>query len=83
MKTELVQIGNSRGIRIPKPLIEQCGFGETVDLRVENRRLVIAPECRPRQGWKEAFQAAGSAEHDELLLDKLGPSEFDRKEWEW
>jgi len=30
MKTQLVQIGNSRGIRIPKPLIEQCGFGDTV-----------------------------------------------------
>jgi len=44
---------------------------------------VIARECRPRQGWEEAFQAAGSARHDELLLDKLGPSEFDRKEWEW
>ena len=34
MKTELVRIGNSRGVRIPKPFIEQCGLGETVDLRV-------------------------------------------------
>jgi len=83
MKIELVQIGNSRGIRIPKPLIEQCGFGDAVDLRVENRSLVIAPECQPRQGWEEAFRAAGSSTHDELLLDKLGPSVFDREEWEW
>ncbi len=46
MKTELVRIGNSRGIRIPKPLIEQCGLGNNVELRVENDSLVISP-C----GW--------------------------------
>ncbi len=56
MKTELVRIGNSRGIRIPKPLIEQCGLGNNVELRVENDSLVISPERRPRQGWEEAFR---------------------------
>ena len=44
MKTELVRIGNSRGIRIPKPIIEQCGFGERVELRVENHRLIVSPQ---------------------------------------
>jgi antitoxin MazE len=83
MKTELVQIGNSRGIRIPKPLIEQCGLGDMVELRVQNDCLVISPERRPRQGWEEAFSAAGPAIHDELLLEAAGPSEFDRKEWQW
>jgi len=83
MKTELVQIGNSRGIRIPKPIIEQCGWGDTVELRVQNDCLVISPERKPRQGWEKAFRAAGSAISDELLLDALKPSEFDRKEWQW
>jgi antitoxin MazE len=84
MKTELIRIGNSRGIRIPKPLIEQCGLGETVELRVDNNRLVISPGRRPpRQGWAEAFRAAGSAEHDELLLEGAEPYEFDREEWQW
>ena len=63
MKTELIQIGNSRGIRIPKPLIEQCGLGDMVELRVENDCLVISSERRPRQGWEEAFCAAGPAIH--------------------
>ncbi len=81
MKVELVRIGNSRGVRIPKPIIEQCGFGDTVDLRVENKCVVIAPECVPRQQWDEAFAAAGSAAEDELLLDF--PNEFDEKEWRW
>lgn len=83
MKTELVQIGNSRGIRIPKPIIEQCGLGDRVELRVQNDCLVISPARKPRQGWEEAFRAAGSSIDDELLLDGVKQSEFDRKEWRW
>lgn len=83
MRTELVRIGNSRGVRIPKPLIEQCGLGDTVDLRLEKDCLVISPERRPRQDWAEAFRAAGLAAQDELLLEIAEASEFDRKEWRW
>jgi len=54
-----------------------------VELRVENDCLVISPERQPRQGWGEAFRAAGPAEHDELLLEIAEPNEFDRKEWQW
>jgi len=82
MKTDLIRIGNSRGIRIPKPLIEQCGFGDEVELRVENERLIISPERLPRRGWEEKFRAAGSSVKDEHLLEKIG-NEFDRKEWRW
>ena len=83
MRTEIVRIGNSRGIRIPKPLIEQCGLEGTVELSVENDRLVISPGRRLRQGWQEAFQNAGSPEHDELLLESMRANDFDRKEWKW
>jgi antitoxin MazE len=83
MRIELVRVGNSRGIRIPKPLIEQCGFGDTVELRVEQDRLVIAPDRAPRQGWKEAFAAAGSTARDPLLLEALPSNEFDAEEWTW
>ena len=83
MNVELVRIGNSRGIRIPKPLIEQCGFGDTVDLRVEQGCLVIAPHREPRQDWEAAFQAADPSIQDRLLLDTVTPNDFDREEWEW
>jgi len=83
MKIELVRIGNSRGIRIPKPILEQCGFQDTVDVRVEKDRLVIAPGHRPREGWEEAFRAAGSSAEDELLLESLPLNHFDREEWRW
>jgi antitoxin MazE len=75
MRTELVRIGNSRGIRIPKPIIEQCGFGEWVDLRVENHRLIVSPQRAPRQGWEEAFRAAGPSAGDELLFEGVEANE--------
>ena len=83
MTVELVRIGNSRGIRIPKPIIEQCGLGDTVELRVESNHLVIEPSRALRQGWEEAFRAAGSADDDEILLEGLPPNEFDREDWRW
>ncbi len=56
MKLELTRIGNSRGIRIPKPLIAQCGLGDVVEIRVTPEGLVIAPNRAPRQfdgsDWK-------------------------------
>ena len=77
-----MRIGNSRGIRIPKPVIEQCGFGETVELHVEKDRLAIAPDRPPRHGWKEDFASAGSSAPDPLLL-ALPPNDFDAEEWTW
>jgi antitoxin MazE len=84
MRVELVRIGNSRGIRIPKALIEQCGFGDAVELRVEQDRLVIAPERPARQGWKAAFAAAqSSSARDASPFEALPPNEFDDTEWTW
>jgi antitoxin MazE len=81
VRTELTRIGNSRGIRIPKPLIEQCGLGDTVELRVIPEGLVIAPRRRPRRNWKQAFAASPRREH-EMLLD-VGANTFDDEEWTW
>ncbi len=83
MQVELIRIGNSRGVRIPKPIIQQCGLGDTVELRVENSRVVIAPSAPPRSGWEERFRAAASATKDKLLLEPMDPSKFDESEWEW
>jgi virulence-associated protein VagC len=54
-----------------------------VELRVEKDRLIVSPQRAPRDGWEEAFRAAGSSADDELLLEGVGPNEFDHKEWEW
>lgn len=83
MKVKLVCIGNSRGIRIPKAILEQCGLREAAELRVEKDGLVITREQRPRQGWEEAFGAARPSSKDELLLEALPSSAFDREDWRW
>jgi antitoxin MazE len=83
MKLVLVRIGNSRGIRIPKALIEQCGFGDTVDVLVEENRLVLIPERATREGWKETFAAAGAYTDDAALCDAIPANEFDDEEWSW
>jgi antitoxin MazE len=82
MRLELTRIGNSRGVRIPKPLIAQCGFGDVVEVRVTPEGLVIAPHRAPRHGWKEAFAASRSAKL-EMLLDSVLPNAFEAEDWKW
>ena len=82
MRANLIRIGNSRGIRIPKPLLEQAGLAGTVELLAEKGRLVIRPGRSPRQGWEEAFRAMAERGDDDVLLGKIS-SAFDRDEWTW
>ncbi|MBM3317426.1 MAG: AbrB/MazE/SpoVT family DNA-binding domain-containing protein [Candidatus Eisenbacteria bacterium] len=82
MKTRLVRIGNSRGVRLPKPLIEEAGLTEEVELRVRAGTIVIAAAQRPRAGWAAA--AREMRQHDaDLLLDPPVPTRFDEEEWQW
>ena len=83
MKVELIRIGNSRGVRIPKALIELYGFGKGVELRIEEDRLVMVPDNGPRQGWEEAFRRVGESAKDEVLLGTIPQNEFDHNEWRW
>ena len=64
-------------------MIEPCGFGERVGLRIERDRLVVSPVHPPRFGWAEAFRAAGSSASDEMPLEAAPSMDFDRKEWRW
>jgi antitoxin MazE len=82
MRANLIRIGNSRGIRIPKPLLEQAGLRDTVQIRAEKGRLVILPDRKPRQGWSESFAAMAARGDDHPLLADT-PNAFDRDEWIW
>ncbi|MEX0958524.1 MAG: AbrB/MazE/SpoVT family DNA-binding domain-containing protein [Burkholderiales bacterium] len=57
METKIVRIGNSQGLRIPKAVLEQAQLepGQRVRLKVVDDTIVIAPERKARQGWKELF----------------------------
>ncbi len=81
MRTRIVQIGNSRGVRIPKPILEQAGLRDEVDLSVEGDRLVIQPARAPRAGWAEALAAVPAAVG--VVFGEGGMTRFDREEWSW
>ncbi len=83
MKAELIRIGNSQGIRIPKPLIEQCGLGKRVELTVKDNVLTISPERAVRAGWEDAFEAMTATGDDAALLPDDVTSDWDETEWEW
>ena len=79
--TELIQIGNSKGVRIPKALIEQAGLENTeLELKVTKQGLLIKPIKQPRQGWKEAIENAqqnGKIDVDNEWLDAPLDSSLD------
>jgi antitoxin MazE len=72
MKTRIVAIGNSQGIRIPKPLLEQCGLSGEVEISAEDGALVIRPVKGRRANWAAAFQEM-ARRGDDALLDEVAP----------
>jgi len=82
MKSRIVQIGNSRGIRLPKVLLEEAQLADEVELQAEPGRIVIRRGNRPRAGWAVAARRMRERDEDRLL-DPTTPTRFDEKEWKW
>ena len=84
MKTRIIKIGNSQGVRIPKVLLEQSGLSAEVELEVQDAQIVIRSAKRPRQGWEETFRAMAKYQDDRLLdPDLTGQTQWDEDEWQW
>ena len=81
VKARIVPIGNSQGVRIPKPLLEHAGLDGDVELHAESGRIVIAAARRARAGWAEAAQQLRARGEDGLL--QTPATAFDAEEWEW
>ena len=81
-KTRIVRIGNSRGIRVPKILLDQAQLPDEIELHAEPGRLIVQGASRPRMGWAEAARAMSRQGHD-ALLDEPTVTRFDREEWKW
>jgi len=84
VKANVVRIGNSRGIRIPKTVLEHCRLTDAVELEVQDDHLVVWPINRPRKGWEEAFRRMHQ-HGDDALVDResLPATKWDRTEWRW
>lgn len=82
MKTRLVRIGNSRGVRLPKAIIAQAGLTEEVELDVRDGAIVIVRATSARSGWADAARQMRQRDEDRLI-DPPTPTRFDEKEWQW
>ncbi len=82
IRTRIIKIGNSQGIRIPKLLLEQSGIHAEVEIEVQGDHLTIRTAPRLRTGWDEAF-ATMAKEQDDVLLDEVNTTNWDQVEWEW
>jgi antitoxin MazE len=81
-RTRIIQIGNSKGIRVPKVLLEQAELPDEVELQAERGRLIVRAARGARAGWAEAARVM-RARGEDLLLDAPTSSEFDSKDWQW
>ncbi len=82
MKASVIPIGNSRGIRIPKTILEECKIGDEVEVEIEGQTILIRPvKHKPRKNWEKAFRKMHEQAEDNLILDDLlDPNTLD---WEW
>ncbi|MCR1795737.1 AbrB/MazE/SpoVT family DNA-binding domain-containing protein [Leptospira sp. id769339] len=82
MRASVVKIGNSKGIRIPKAVLEECHIEEEVDLLIDKNKIIIVPlKAKPRDGWEKQFKTMSERKEDKLLI----PDSIDlsNKDWEW
>ena len=82
MKAKLVQIGNSRGVRLPKPMIEEAGLNDDVDIHVVEGSIVITSNVKPRRSWADSAKRLHDQNGD-VLLDQANSTAFDETEWKW
>lgn len=82
MRINVVPIGNSKGIRIPKAVLQQCDIKKYVDLEIEDKHIVITPiQKKPRKDWAESFEKMHKNKHDQPLIDDR--LDLKIEDWKW
>lgn len=85
MKTKIIRIGNSQGVRIPKPLIEESGITEEIEMILRDNEIVLRSAETIRKDWETSFEKMAE-QGDDALLDQdeiEKPSDWDESEWTW
>jgi antitoxin MazE len=82
MRAKIVRIGNSRGIRIPKAVLDECGIQDSVELSITDGGITLRAAQNPRDGWLDAAREMVATDED-ALIDPPIPTKFDDTEWEW
>ena len=79
MQTALRQIGNSRGVIIPAPIIEQLNLDQPIEMLVQDGALLIKPSENPRAGWFEGYDPL----NDDQPLANMVDLETEQEDWTW
>jgi antitoxin MazE len=82
IKTRLVKIGNSQGVRIPKLVLDQLNLSADVELEVQDDYLIIRPSHRSRVGWADQFRQMAEHGDDQLLDPDIAVTEWEATEWQ-
>jgi antitoxin MazE len=80
MEVSVVKIGNSRGIRFSKTILERYNIRDSVNLILEKGHIIIKPVTRPRKGWEKAFKEMHDNQDDRLLMPDIFDDEIS-EEW--
>jgi antitoxin MazE len=83
MRARVIKIGNSQGLRIPKPILDQTGIIDDVEIEVEKNQIIIRPVKNVREGWDAAFKVMGEVGDDESIIDENISHSWDEEEWHW
>ena len=80
MEISVIKIGNSKGIRLSKTLIDRYNIKDSVDLIMEKEQIIIKPISKPRKGWEKAFKKMAENGDDRLLINDIFEDE-NLEEW--
>ncbi len=75
MELSVVPIGNSKGIRLTKTILEKYNITDTVELILEKGYIILKPKSQPRKGWEKAFKKMHENGEDALLIDDVFENE--------
>ena len=81
MLAEVIRIGNSRGIRLPAYIINECNITDKVEMEVKDGKIILIPVTQPRKEWEEQFKEMHENLDDTLLIDDS--LDTDLEGWEW
>ena len=83
IKSRIIKIGNSHGVRIPKLLLEQLHFTSDVELEIQNDQLIVRATNPPRASWAAQFERMAAHKDDALIDSDPLATEWEEREWEW
>ena len=80
MEISVINIGNSKGIRLPKTILEQYNISDTLELILEKGKIILKPKSIPRKGWEKSFKQMSANGDDRLMIDDVFDDEL-FEEW--